>query len=287
MARLIELAARGGMGPIAIALGVVAACSSMEFTAPDDVAPESALAQGGTTADPAPKGASGGSDPESPSTAAGGALTAGGHNQGGASATMGGTGGSAGTGATGGAGTGGGADGGAADGGSPAQVGFDCTERGGQQFGEHCYIEKRDVSWNADVASSECYQLGLAYDAQAYLLVIDSAEEQAWVLSAWVAPTELTSDLWLGLRCSESEHPDAVECGCWSCDDSTRANWSWLSGGSYADGWKVNDPDGDGRCAALFTDPLTGTGWVDRDCAATSVQQGVTRTYRVICEIEP
>jgi hypothetical protein len=248
----------------------------MEFTAPDDVAPDSSLTQGGATAATAPKGATGGSEPEPPSTAAGGA-------QSGASVTVGGSGGSAGTGSTGGAGTGGTTDGGAATGGSPAQVGFDCSELGGQQFGEHCYVEKRDVSWNADVAGSECYQLGLAYNATAYLLVIDGAEEQAWILSAWVMPTELTSDIWLGLRCSESDHPDAVDCG----DETTRANWSWSPGGSYADGWKVSDPDGDGRCAALFTDPLTGTGWVDRDCGATSVQQAVTRTYRVICEIEP
>jgi hypothetical protein len=278
MARLIELAAHGGTGPFAIALGFMGACSGVEFTPPDNVAPN-----GGSSAGTAPKGASGGSAPEPPPTAGSGAFASGGNDQGGSRSTGGGTGG---TGLTGGAGTGGAADAGSSDGGSPVPVGFDCIERGGQQFGQHCYIEKRDVSWNADIATSECHELGLAYDRNAYLLVIDSAEEQDWILSAWVAPTELTSDIWLGLRCQESEHPDAADCGCFGCDEAARANWSWSSDVGYAEGWKVNDPDGDGRCAALFTDPLTGTGWVDRDCAATSVQQDVTRTYRVICEIE-
>lgn len=186
--------------------------------------------------------------------------------------------------------------GGAGDGGEPSSGGaggggnpLDCSQLHGKTFGEHCYVDVTTESIHQADADAACVALARTADRAAHLLVLDSREEQAFIVQTFLNEVR---DAWLGLTCSSTKHPELTDCYCVDCADtlllSKRAVWSWLDGSTATFGWSGNNPDGGGRCSALAYNPTISVwGWVDRSCLSTSHQlEGYPlHSYRVICEL--
>jgi hypothetical protein len=199
--------------------------------------------------------------------------------------------GGAGASAMGGAGASAGGNAGAGN--SPA--GLACTALNGKGFGGHCYIDVTVESVTAPQAVLACAQLRVQHYATGHLLVLDSAEEQSFVLKQFLVPFTDISDAWLGLTCDERTHPTIGDCFCADCSKDLlaekQAAWTALGGASPTFGWINGNPNNAYRCAALgYNADLTIWGWVDRPCDRVSYAPTAgskTHGYRTLCELEP
>ena len=179
-------------------------------------------------------------------------------------------------------------------GGGNAPDGVDCAAFHGEEFGGHCYVDATVQSSSAPQAIAACLQLASEHQRVGYLLVLDSAEEQGFVLNKLLVPFTDVSDAWLGLTCDQFDRPDINDCYCSGCSKAMLAEkqraWAWVGGGSSTFGWINGNPNGGYRCAALAYNPeFTIWGWVDRPCDKSSFSHtaGYTHDYRTICELEP
>ena len=190
-------------------------------------------------------------------------------------------------------GAGGSAAGNAGAGNSPA--GLACTALNGKGFGGHCYIDVTVESVTAPQAVLACAKLRVQHYATGHLLVLDSAEEQSFVLKQFLVPFTDISDAWLGLTCDERTHPTIGDCFCADCSEALLAEkqtaWTALGGTSPTFGWINGNPNNAYRCAALgYNADLTIWGWVDRPCDRTSYAPTAgskMHGYRSLCELEP
>jgi hypothetical protein len=170
----------------------------------------------------------------------------------------------------------------------------DCAALHGEEFGGHCYVDATVESSSAQQAVMACLQLASEQQVVGHLLVLDSAEEQGFVLKKLLVPFTDVSDAWLGLTCNQLDHPDINDCYCSACSKSMLAEkqraWAWLAGEWSDFGWINGNPNGGYRCAALAYNPdLTIWGSVDRPCdkVSFSPMAGHTHGYRTVCELEP
>ena len=184
--------------------------------------------------------------------------------------------------------------GGAAGADSPSTV--DCSAFHGQEFAGHCYVDVtvEGSSPQQAQAIAACLQLASEHQVFGHLLVLDSPEEQSFVLKRLLVAFTDVSDAWLGLTCNQLDRPDINDCYCFGCSKAELAvkqrAWAWLAEGSSTFGWINGNPNGGYRCAALAYNPdLTFWGWVDRPCDKTSFagSPGHTHGYRTLCELEP
>jgi hypothetical protein len=166
----------------------------------------------------------------------------------------------------------------------------DCAALGGHDFATHCYVDVTTTSVAYAEAVAACVALASQAGRPGQLLVLDSPEEQTFVLTQFLS--ELT-DAWLGLTCNAIRHPEFTDCYCTNCDASQRVEkrrlWAWLDGSTTTFGWVGQNPDGEGRCSALAYNPANSTwGWVDRNCSKTTHQLTgyPVHDYRTICELE-
>jgi hypothetical protein len=171
--------------------------------------------------------------------------------------------------------------------------GLDCAVFHGEEFGGHCYVDATVESNSAQQAVAACLQLASEHQVLGHLLVLDSAEEQGFVLNRLLLPFTDVSDAWLGLTCNQLDRPDINDCYCSGCSKALlaekQATWAWLGGASSTFGWINGNPNGGYRCAALAYNPeLTIWGWVDRPCdkISFSPSAGHTHGYRTVCELE-
>jgi len=174
--------------------------------------------------------------------------------------------------------------------------GIDCAALHGEEFGGHCYVDATVESSSAPqaVAVAACAQLASEHQLSGHLLVLDSVEEQNFVLNQFLVPFTDVSDAWLGLTCSQLDHPDINDCTCPGCSKAmlaeTHLAWAWLGGASSTFGWAIGNPNDSYRCAALGYNPETTIwAWVDRPCDKVSyaASAGHTHGYRTLCELEP
>lgn len=170
---------------------------------------------------------------------------------------------------------------------------LDCAELGGHEFAAHCYVDVTTKSVAYVEAVALCAELSLEAGRPGQLLVLESSEEQMFVLSQFLSAFTDASDAWLGLTCNAIKYPDFTSCYCLNCDASQRLErqslWAWLDGSTATFGWVGQNPDGAGRCSALAYNSANSTwGWVDRDCAKTTHQLSgyPVHDYRTICELE-
>jgi hypothetical protein len=168
-----------------------------------------------------------------------------------------------------------------------------CSELGGHEFLAHCYVDVTTKSVSYAEAVASCAKLSSEALRTGQLLVLDSVEEQAFVLLQFMSDFTDASDAWLGLTCDSTQYPQFTSCYCINCDASQRAEkraaWTWLDGSKADFGWVGQNPDGAGRCSAFAYNPSNSTwGWVDRDCTKTTHQLTgyPAHDYRTICELE-
>ena len=169
-----------------------------------------------------------------------------------------------------------------------------CTALEGMEFKGHCYVDATILSTSQAQAAATCEERSLDGKVSGHLLVLDSVEEQNFILEQFMVPFTDVSDAWLGLTCSELAHPDINGCYCMGCTKAELAEkqraWAWLREASSTFGWINGNPNGGFRCAALAYNPdLTVWGWVDRPCDKASVTSlpGHPHAYRTLCEFEP
>ena len=168
-----------------------------------------------------------------------------------------------------------------------------CTALGGHELAGHCYVDATTKSVIFTEAVAACAELANEAGRAGHLLVLDSAEEQAFVLSQFLIEYTDISDAWLGLTCDSTHYPEFTSCYCINCDASQRgekrAAWAWVDGTKADFGWTGKNPDGEGRCSALAYNPVNTTwGWVDRNCSKATHQLAgyPAHDYRTICELE-
>ena len=168
-----------------------------------------------------------------------------------------------------------------------------CTALRGSEFEGHCYVDATVDSVSAPQAVAMCKQLASDANVSGHLLVLESREEQSFVLRQFLLPFTDMSDAWLALTCSELDQPDIEACYCSECTKAMLAEkqqaWTWLGGASSTFGWVNANPNGAFRCAALGYNPETTIwGWVDRPCDKASIIpiSGHPHGYRVLCELE-
>lgn len=168
-----------------------------------------------------------------------------------------------------------------------------CAELDGEVFTNRCYVDVTTESVTYDGALAACAELEARAGRPAHVLVLDSAEEQAFILEQFLHESTDVSDAWLGLTCSAIKYPDFKSCYCNDCDDAAlaekRALWRWVDQSQSDFGWIGKNPDGAGRCAAFaYNSTNFSWGWVDRDCSTNSHQLTgyPVHGYRVICELE-
>lgn len=175
-----------------------------------------------------------------------------------------------------------------------ASSSLDCERLGGKEFAETCYVDITTESPMQPDAVAACAEFATSSRRAGHLLVLDSEEEQEFILAEFLVQFTNESDAWLGLTCDAVTYPDFAECYCTDCDDAAldekRALWTWI-GGSRADfGWIGANPNGGGRCSALGYNPTNFSwGWVDRACETTTHQlapEYPVHTYRAICELK-
>ncbi|HET7538754.1 MAG TPA: hypothetical protein VFK05_02745 [Polyangiaceae bacterium] len=169
-----------------------------------------------------------------------------------------------------------------------------CAVLHGLEFERHCYVDATVNSSSQQQAVTACAQLATEGKVPGHLLVLDSAEEQNFVLRHFMAAFTDTSDAWLGLTCHELAEPDINACYCSGCSQAALTEkqqaWAWVNGASSSFGWINGNPNGGYRCAALAYNPdSTIWGWVDRPCDKASFTgvSGHPHGYRTLCELEP
>ena len=172
--------------------------------------------------------------------------------------------------------------------------GIDCSALHGEEFGGHCYVDATVDSSSAPQAVLDCAQFASEHQLVAHLLVLDSVEEQSFVLKQFLVPFTDVSDAWLGLTCTQLDHPDINDCTCLGCSKDMLAEkqlaWAWFGGAASTFGWATGNPNDSFRCAALGYNPETTLwAWVDRPCEKSShaASVGHTHGYRTLCELEP
>lgn len=150
------------------------------------------------------------------------------------------------------------------------------------------------VSVTQPEAEAVCSALAAGSRREAHLLVLDSVEEQNFVLTEFLRDFTDVSDAWLGLTCAVQSYPDINACYCAECTEEELSKrqraWQWLDGTSATFGWVNANPNGPARCAALAYNPdLMLWGWVERQCDQAMVTPipNHPHTYRVLCEVEP
>jgi len=171
----------------------------------------------------------------------------------------------------------------------------ECQRLLGSPFADHCYVDTTTVSVNQQEAVDACASFASEVGVPGHLLVLETAEEQTFILKQFMAAFTDKSDAWLGLTCSELDWPDINDCFCASsCSKAVLTEkqkaWSWLGNVQTNFGWVNGNPNAAFRCAALGYNPETTIwGWVDRSCAtnAASPISGHPHEYRAICELEP
>jgi len=169
-----------------------------------------------------------------------------------------------------------------------------CAAHDGVEFNGHCYIDATVNSTSQQQAVATCAQLTADRKVSGHLLVLDSVEEQNFILRQFMLPFTDSSDAWLGLTCHELAEPDINACYCsQGCSQAVLTEkqkaWDWLGGASSSFGWINGNPNGGYRCAALAYNPdSTVWGWVDRPCDKVSFTgvAGHPHGYRTLCELE-
>lgn len=186
-------------------------------------------------------------------------------------------------------------DGAASNAGAAGQLAAaDCLALDAKPFADHCYVEGTSDSLTQPLAERACATFAKEAGRTGYLLVLNTAEEQAFVVREFLEAVADSSDAWLGLTCRETAHPDYEDCYCTECSAESllqkQQNWEWLASSSSTFGWVNQNPNGNGRCAALgLNSVVKAWGWVDRGCDTSSFQLGTTlpvHHYLSICEIE-
>jgi hypothetical protein len=169
-----------------------------------------------------------------------------------------------------------------------------CELLGGLAREQHCYVDVTTESMSHAEALAACESLVQQSGRAAHLLVLDTEEEQGFILTHFLQSFTDVSDAWLGLSCAVERHPDVNDCYCAKCPEEELARkqgaWSWLDGTSAHFGWVNANPNAPGRCAALaYNSELMFWGWVERQCDAKTVTPipEHPHTYRALCEIEP
>ena len=169
-----------------------------------------------------------------------------------------------------------------------------CSELGGAVFREHCYVDATEDSEFQPQAVKRCGSRATQAFPHGHLLVLNSADEQAFVLKEFLAQFLDVSDAWLGLNCDALAHPDVTDCYCTGCSSELKAAkrqaWQWMDESTSTFGWVNGNPNEASRCAALaYNSDITAWGWVDRPCAMnhSQIADHPTHTYRTICELEP
>ncbi|HYQ04884.1 MAG TPA: hypothetical protein VER96_39685 [Polyangiaceae bacterium] len=164
----------------------------------------------------------------------------------------------------------------------------------GLEFDGHCYVDVTVNSASQATAVAACERMAPGGKIASHLLVLDSSEEQNFVLRSFMVPFTDMSDAWIGLTCSELSQPDINACYCAGCTKAMLAEkqqaWASLTGASSTFGWVNGNPNEPYRCAALAYNPDTTIwGWVDRPCDKSSFQpsSGHQHWYRTLCEFEP
>jgi hypothetical protein len=170
---------------------------------------------------------------------------------------------------------------------------FNCQALGGKELADHCYVDITTESLPQAAAVAACPALTGPDDRAGHLLVLDSEEEQMFILEQFLEPLTDVSDAWLGLSCDATMYPDLTGCYCADCDEAQLAKkrgvWRWVDGTTADFGWIGKNPNGEGRCSALaYNSTNFSWGWVDRNCnKATHQLTGYpVHDYRVICELE-
>lgn len=169
-----------------------------------------------------------------------------------------------------------------------------CSLLGGVERADgHCYVDVTVGTANQPAAQAACAELALGRSA--YLVVLNTQEEQDFILETFMLPFQNISDAWLGLTCSAQTHPEIADCHCQSCSvedlEQKQAAWTWVDGSRESFGWVNGNPNAPVRCAALGYNPSTDVeawGWVDRACNLDQVTPvpDNPHTYRTICELE-
>ncbi len=169
-----------------------------------------------------------------------------------------------------------------------------CSLLGGVERPDgHCYVDISVGTATQPEALLACAEL--AVGRSAHLLVLDTQEEQDFILKTFMLQFQNVSDAWLGLTCSARTHPEISDCHCEGCSSEDlqqkQAAWSWLDGTTASFGWVNGNPNATVRCAALGYNPspdVEAWGWVDRACNLDQVTPIANNphTYRTICELE-
>lgn len=189
--------------------------------------------------------------------------------------------------------TGEGASAGAA--GAPAELdSIRCDDLNGSVFEHHCYVDASEGTQAMLAAQNSCANLALSVDRPGHLLVLDSEEEEKFVLRQFMDGLANVSDAWLALTCDDIELPQFTSCYCveneCSADEllEKRHAWRWSEGSPTYLHWIDPNPNGGGRCAALAYHPTNSWGWVDRACKdkTFTLKDQPEHTYRTICELE-
>jgi len=172
-------------------------------------------------------------------------------------------------------------------------AGRSCEQLSGQSFEQHCYVDITTESLTQPLALTACREFAAEAGRKGSLLVLDSSQEQSFVLVQFMNGLAEVSDAWLALTCSDVLFPDFSSCYCKECADAEliekQAAWHWVDASTARFGWINGNPNGDGRCAALGYNPSIFTwGWVDRVCGNKIFQSGQApvHSYRTICELE-
>lgn len=169
-----------------------------------------------------------------------------------------------------------------------------CQALAGVEYAQHCYVDATAESLTLPQAKEACAKLAREAERPGHLLVLDTPEEQSFILKQFLDGFTDKSDAWLALTCSDIEHPDFTACYCTTCGADAllakRKTWKWFDASSATFGWVNANPNGGGRCSALGYNPTTLTwGWVDRSCDKNTFQlsgQYPAHSYRTLCELE-
>jgi len=164
---------------------------------------------------------------------------------------------------------------------------------GGVVFEDHCFVDVTNQAWTHPEAVVACGSYANGLGRTGYLLVIDSPQEQTFVLETFMTAFTDVADAWLSLTCPVAQHPDLTDCYCTSCTtaqrNDKRQNWVWRGNATASFGWDEGNPNGDGRCGALAFLPVAEIwAWGDHDCDSPTfeTQNGGEHTHRAICELE-
>src|SRR5262249_38055297 len=78
---------------------------------------------------------------------------------------------------------------------------------GGMTFGGSCYSAATEGTPSSPMAAAACVALGASVGRMGHLVVLGSAEEQAFVTQTFLDATAPQQDAWIALSCDPITHP--------------------------------------------------------------------------------